>query len=539
MHTADSLIPGQIAPRPRIGVLADPALWGALLAIVFALPIVALLVLAASGDAAYLDHVASTRLAEFGRNSAALALLAGLGAATIGTACAWMVTRFEFVGRKVLSWLLILPLAMPGYVAAYSWYALTAAGSRFEALIGINFPTVTGLAGAVMVFAFTLYPYVYLLARNSFEAHGRLSWDVARSLGAGPWKAFAKVALPLTWPAIAAGTALVGMEVLADYGVADFLGVTTLTVGIVRAWSSFSDPAAAAQLAVMLLFAALLFLGAERGARGRRQFSASGQADARQMRVELSGLPAILVMLACALPVAAGLVIPTAQLVWLAIETQPARSIFSAVQGTALLAFWSGLLAIVLGLTAAYALRRGKRIGTAAVRIVQAGYAIPGAVAAIAILSALALLQSGLNQIGSSSIPLLTGGSILALLLAYQTRFAAVAILPCETALLKVRGDLDEAARSLGSRPRQVVARVHMPLAASGIATAGVLVAIEVMKELPATMILRPFDLQTLAVTAHNYASDERLAQAALPALVLLALCMPATAILNLLGGKR
>ena len=539
MRTAGSLIPDVIAPFQRFRALADPALWGALLAIVFALPIAALFVLAASGDAAYLDHVASTRLAEFARNSAALAVLAGLVAATIGTGCAWMVTRFEFTGRRALSWLLVLPLAMPGYVAAYSWYALTAAGSRFETLIGINFPTVTGLAGAVTVFAFTLYPYVYLLARNSLEAHGRLSWDVARSLGAGPRKAFARVALPLTWPAIAAGTALVGMEVLADYGVADFLGVTTLTVGIVRAWSSFSDPAAAAQLAVMLLFVALLLLGAERGARGRRQFSASSQADIPPLRVQLTGPPAYLAMLVCALPVAIGLAIPTAQLVWLAIETQPARSILPAIQGTGFLAFWSGLLAIVLGLTAAYALRRRNWIGTAAVRMVQAGYAIPGAVAAIAILSALALLQSGLSQIGNNSIPLFTGGSILALLLAYQTRFAAVAILPCETALQKVRGDLDEAARSLGAKPHEVVARVHVPLAVTGIATAGVLVAIEVMKELPATMILRPFDLQTLAVTAHNYASDERLAQAALPALVLLALCMPATAALNLLGGKK
>ena len=200
MRTADNAFSDMTPPSPRFGAIADPALWGALLAIVFASPIVALVVLAASGDAAYISHIASTRLAEFARNSAAVALLAGLGAATIGTACAWIVTRFEFTGRRVLSWLLILPLAMPGYVAAYSWYALTAAGSRFEALIGINIPTVTGLTGAVMVFAFTLYPYVYLLARNSFEAHGRLSWDVARSLGAGPWRAFSKVALPLTWP---------------------------------------------------------------------------------------------------------------------------------------------------------------------------------------------------------------------------------------------------------------------------------------------------------------------------------------------------
>lgn len=519
--------------------VSDPAFWGGVLALLFALPILALLVLAASGDANYLEHVATTRLSEFARNSAALALIAGGVAAVIGVACAWIVTRYDFVGRRALSWLLILPLAMPGYVAAYAWYALTAAGSRFEAFAGINLPTASGLAGAAMVFAFTLYPYVYLLARNSFEAHGRLSLDVARSLGAGPWRTFFKVAIPLTWPAIAAGTALVGMEVLADFGVADFLGVTTLTVGIVRAWSSFSDPAAAAQLAVMLLFGALLLLGAERGARGRRQFASSAQSDLAPVRARLSGSRALTAVLICVTPILVGLVIPVAQLVWLAIETQPSRSIVPAIQGTTFLAICSGVLAISLGLTAAYSLRQRSRLGVAAVRLVQAGYAIPGAVAAIAILSALAVLQSVFNWIGGSAAPYITGGSVIALLLAYQTRFAAVAILPCETALLKIRPELDEAARSMGASPREVLIRVHGPIAASGIATAGVLVAIEVMKELPATMILRPFDLQTLAVTAHNYASDERLAQAALPALILLALCAPATAALNLLGMKK
>lgn len=517
----------------------NPAMLGTVMAALFTLPLLALVALAVSGDSEYLGHIASTRLTEFAWTSASLALLAAALAAVIGVGCAWLVARHEFAGRRMLGWLLVLPLAMPSYVAAYSWYALSAPGSRLEVAAGIDLPTVSGLSGASFIFALTLYPYVYLLSRNAIEAHGRLSLDVARSLGAGPWRAFWRVALPLTWPAAAAGSALVAMEVLADYGVADFLGVSTLTVGIVRAWSSFGDPAAAAQLAVLLLFGALLVLGGERAARGRRQFVANSTGEQPQARNRLRGWRAALAQAACLAPLLFGLAIPAGNLAWLALETKPSRSIMPALEGTLILAVVSGILAVLLGLTAAYALRSGSKTGRVAVRLLQAGYAIPGAVSAIAILSALLMFQFAIVMFSSSKAPLLTGGSIIALLFAYQARFAAVAILPCESALLKIRCDLDEAARVLGASPLGVMARVHLPLALSGIAAAGVLVAIEVMKELPATMILRPFDLETLAVSAHNYASDERLAQAALPALVLLAICIPITALLNLVGERR
>lgn len=533
---ADGLKPSLLRP---IGGL-NPAVIGTLLAAVFALPLLALLVLALSGDSDYLSHIAATRLTEFSLKSAQLALLSGGLAAVIGVGSAWLVTRFEFLGRRVVSWMLILPLAMPAYVAAYSWYSLTAPGSRFEAASGWDLPTVAGVSGAALVFALTLYPYVYLLARNAMEANGRLSWDIARSLGAGPWRAFWQISLPLIWPAAMAGTALVMMEVLADYGVADFLGVSTLTVGIVRAWSSFGDPAAAAQIATILLFGALLVLGAERTARGRRQFSSPSSSDQQQIvRLQLTGWRAAIAAGLAALPLVFGLFVPAGNLAWLTLHTQPSSSIIPSLQGTLQLATMSGLLAVMLGLTAAYTLRNGNGVARAAIRLVQAGYAVPGAVAAVAILSALVVGQMVVSGVLGGTEGVLTGGSILALLLAYQSRFAAVAILPCETALMKVRPELDEAARSLGARAGKVVARVHIPLIATGLMTAGLLVAIEVMKELPATMILRPFSLDTLAVTAHNYASDERLAQAAFPALALIAICVPATAALNLLRPQR
>lgn len=524
--------PGSSGRARRLRI--DPALVGTGFALLFAAPIVALLVLAASGDAEYLTHIASTRLREFATTSAAMAVLSATVAALVGTGGAWLVTHFEFAGRRMLAWALVLPLAMPGYVAAYSWYALTAPGGQLYSGPGGLFPTISGLWGAALIFGLTLYPYVYLLTRNAFEAHGRASWDMARCLGAGPFTALRRVALPLVWPAVAAGAALVAMEALADYGVADFLGVGTLTVGIVRAWSSFGDPAAAAQLAVMLLFATLLALGAERAARGRRQFAEKPGSKRAHRRTVLSGWRALLAQAACALPLLLGLLVPAINLAVMAIETQPARAVLPAVGGTLGLALASAAFALVLGTVGAYALRSGPRFGRAAVRLVQAGYAIPGAVAAIAILALLVVVQGALG----SKAPLVTGGSVLALLFAYQARFAAVAILPCENALLKIRRELDEAARMLGARPVDVLRRVHLPLAAKGLATAALLVGVEVMKELPATMILRPFDLETLAVTAHNYAGDERLAQAALPALILLALCIPATAALNLLRTR-
>lgn len=522
------------AQNPRL-IRFDPAWLGIALAALLAAPVIALLALAVSGDSSYLAHIADTRLAEFSRNSVLLAIVSGLGAGVIGIGTAILVTKYEFPGRRLFDWTLVLPLAMPGYIAAYSWYAMTAPGGQIHGFGNGTFPTIAGLGGAAFVFALTLYPYVYLLVRNALEMNSEVHREVARSLGASGARVFWRIDLPTIWPAAAAGVALVAMEVLADYGVADFLGVSTFTVGIVRAWSSFGDPFAAAQLAVMLLSVSLLALGAERASRGRRKFGTGAAAKLRPARQKLRQAPRLLAMLACALPLLLGLAVPTLNLVAMTIDTRPTRPILPAFTDTIMLAGASAAIAIVVGLSAAYALRTGHKVGTAAVRIAQSGYAVPGAVAGIAVLALLVFVQGGIDRIAGENALALTGGGVVALLFAYQVRFAAVAVLPCENALASIPAAQDEIARSLGARPWAVVQRIHLPLAKTGIAAAGVLVGIEVIKELPATMILRPFDLQTLAVTAHNYASDERLAQAALPALLLLVISIPATAALNLL----
>ncbi len=525
----------QASVRPGSPIGFDPSWLGVGLAAILIVPLIALGGLAVMGDGAYLSHIASTRLADFASSSFLLAAMSGFGAAMLGLGSAWLVSRYDFWGRDMLDWALVMPLAMPGYIAAYSWYDLTAPGGYAYRTTDGLFPTISGVSGAAFVFALTLYPYIYLLVRNVLGLNGEAHREIARSLGARPAQLFWRIDLPTVWPAIAAGTALVIMEVLADFGVADFLGVSTFTVGIVRAWSSFGDPAAAAQLAVILLFVCLLAMGAERAARGRRKFGTTVVQKGKRTRQRLAGWQQAAAISAAVTPLVLGLFIPLGNLAYMLWEVPPARSALGPALGTFQLSIASAAIAIIVGISAGYALRTGKSISRSAVRIAQAGYAVPGAVAGIAVLACMVALQWAIDALPGQAPVLLTGGSVFALLFAYQVRFAAVAILPCETALTRIRVSQDEIARSLGARPWEVLTKVHFPLIRTGVAVAALLVAVEVSKELPATMILRPFDLDTLAVTAHNYASDERLAQAALPSLLLLLITIPATLLLNVL----
>lgn len=510
-----------------------PSPGGVLLAFIFLAPLGALLGYSLRGDSAHLRHLAETLLPTYVANSALLGGLTAVGTIALGVPTAFLISRYQFVGRGMLGWAMALPLAMPAYVAAYAWFSMTAAGGPLAAL-----PMVRGVWGAAFVFSITFYPYVFLLARQAFESQGASPIEAARSLGASPFAAFFRAAVPLARPAIVVGVALAVMEVLADYGVADFLGAPTLTVGIVRAWSSFGDPAAAARLAIILLFAAALALGVERLARRGRRFGAVGRREGAVHRTRLSGALGFGALLMCLLPLSFGLLLPTAYLAIMAIDVQPARSVWPALQGTVMLAGVSALIAAILGIAAATILRTGQAPSRAAVRIAQAGYAVPGAVGAIGILALFATLQRLSDGLFGSAAPVFAGGGLIALLYAYQARFAAAAIGPCDSALSRVSPSIDQAARSLGAGKMRVITQVYAPLALGGIATAALLVFVEVMKELPATMILRPFDLDTLAVTAHNYASDERLASAALPSLLLVLLGVPAMMLVAWLAGR-
>lgn len=495
-------------------------------ALICGAPVLAVALIALTpGSTDYLVHLAQTRLPTYVLNSFYVGLVAALGAGSIGAGLGWLIARTEFPGRKLFSWILILPLALPAYVAAYAWLDLSQSGGPLDAVSLGLFPTIRGSLGAGLMFALVLYPYVYLLARNAFAGQSADAYDAARTLGAGPFKAFTTTALPMARPAIAAGMALVVMESLADYGTVAHLGAPTLSIGLIRAWSGAGSLLDAARLSLVLVLIALLVFGLERYQRRRmRSHAASGRHRPPQ-RFHLKGTHALAAISACFAPLLLGMILPLGRLLWRALHTPIAPGLVEATQHSLLVATVSAVLAAFLGLSTAYALRSKGAIPVAAARLAGLGYAVPGAVAAVGVIAMLSSLQGLLDpawrSLTGTVFPILLTSTAAALIFAYLSRFAAAAISPSETALARVTPNLEGAARTLGSSGFDLLRRVHWPLILTGVVSAGLLVFVEVLKELPATMILRPFNFDTLAVIAHNYASDERLGEAAAPALLI------------------
>ena len=464
--------------------------------------------LAAAQPSTSFDHIARVLLGQMALTSLALLVLATLGATILGVIAAWFVTAYQFVGRTALSWALALPLAMPAYVAAYAWGDLT--GAR-------------GFWIATLVYVTTLYPYVYLAARSAFEAQSVCALEAARLLGAGAWKRFFTIALPLARPAIAAGAALTGLEIAADYGAADHLGVSTLTIGVFRAWFSMGDLAAAARIACLLLVGVLFLVWLER--KSRAGLVAGGSTRWRTpQRAQASGLAGILIPGFCVACLALGLVIPVLHLAGLASASGvPERALNEPLVATALLcALGASATLILAGLSAFIGQRSAQASGF--VRAVSlAGYATPGAVTALGILAALAL--SGSHVVAALSGPL----AIIALCYAYAARFTAAGLEPLSAGLEKSTRSMRESAQTLGANGMKRFLKLEAPLAAPSAFAAALIVAVEIAKELPATTILRPFGLDTLAVRAHAYAADERLGAAAWPALAIVLVALVPT----------
>jgi iron(III) transport system permease protein len=491
-------------------------------------------------------HLAATVLPEYILNSLLLSVGVGLGVAVVGVATAWLTAMTEFPGRRVFDWALLLPLAMPAYVMAYVYTDLlqfvgpvqTALREAFGWRRGDYwFPDIRSLGGAIPMFVCVLYPYVYLLARTAFLERGSGTFEAARSLGLSPWAAFRRVSLPLARPAVAAGVALVLMETLADYGTVAYFAVPTFTTGIYRAWFSLGDRVAAAQLAGALLAFVLLLLALERASRGRARFHETGRR--RGERRSLSGWRAWAASGACLLPLLFGFLLPGGLLFHLALgEGDSAFGLRYGVlaKNSLLVAGVSALLAVACALLLAYGLRlaqerRGGGFGAllarAANRIVGLGYAVPGSVIAVGVLIPVTRLDHWLatrwlDCFGANPGLILTGG-IAALVYAYLARFLAIALHTVESGLARVTPSMDAAAKSLGCGPGETLRRVHMPLLRGSLFSAGLLVFVDVMKELPATLVMRPFNFDTLATQTYTLAADERLAEASTAALAIVA----------------
>jgi iron(III) transport system permease protein len=505
-----------------------------------ALPIITVLLSLAQpwGDA--LSHLADTILAEVVVSTLALSALVGAGTFVIGVGTAWLVAACRFPGSRAFEWLLILPLAMPAYIIGYAYMDLMAyAGpiqSWLRASFGLSrgeywFPAMSGVPGASAMLMLVLYPYVYLLARGAFVEQSACIVDAAKALGAGPFESFRRIALPMARPAIAAGVALALMETLADFGTVQYFGVLTFTTVVFRTWFGMGDPVAAAQLASGLMIFVLALLVLEQRSRANKRFGRTSKRQRLLSPYRLTGGKAALAFVACSLPVLFGFVVPV--LVFAEMQVRGGDPLISSqfltlARNSLMLAGLAAVLITVIGALLAYALRSSRSALThSAVRLATMGYAMPGTVIAVGVLIPFGLfdnaLDSTMRQTFGISTGLLLSGTLAAVLLAYLVRFLAVATQSLVSGYARIGRNLDDAARLLGAGPGEVVARIHRPLLSRALLTAGALVFVDVMKELPATLIVRPFNFDTLAVRVYSFASDERLVQASTSALCIVA----------------
>lgn len=482
------------------------------------------------------QHLWNTRLLEMLTNTLVLMLAVGGGTLVLGVALAWMAAAYDFPGRSWMEWALLLPLAMPSYVLAFVFLVLwdyTGPLARGLRALGVTWlPPVRSGWGAAVVMSLTLYPYVYLLARAAFYEQGRTTFETARTLGASPWEAFWRVVLPMARPSLAAGVSLVLMEVLTEVGTVRFLNFPTLSDGIFRVWHGMMNRDAAVQMALLLLFLALMALVLERRSRRRSRYFQE-MAGRRVPRTRLEGWRALLATGFTASVFALAFLFPTAQLVlWVmqAIRRTATPALWQLygeyVRNTFFLAALTAMVIVLVALVLAFGRRWSPaRITPWITQMATLGYAVPGAVIGLGVLLPLAWLDHTLNGLTQAwwgiTLGLVFTGSLAGLVYGYTVRFLAVAYSSIDASLEKISPNLAAAARTLGATPLQVLREIHLPLIRVGLFTAALLVFVDVMKDLPITLLLRPFGYNTLALWVWQDVAESLWEQAALPALTL------------------
>ncbi|WP_246521857.1 ABC transporter permease [Neoroseomonas terrae] len=531
--------------------------WGSLvIAGAITAPMLAVVLTAATWPDASFIHIATTTLPEMLANSALLVLLVALMAGSAGAVSAWIVSTCDFRGRRFLEVALLLPLAIPAYLNGYVYtWLLDVAGpmqTSFRELTGLRYgqywmPEIRSLPGAAVMLAMVLYPYVYLLCRAAFLQQSVCLVEASRTLGHGLPRTFVHVAVPLARPAIVAGVGLVLMETLSDFGTVQHFGVRTFTTGIYEAWFGMGDRGAAAQLSVALLACVFLALALEYVSRGGRRFHPTTTRQPPLRPVVLHGWKALAAIVACGMPVALGFVVPAGSLAWLAAtagDPLPSHQFLPFARNSLVLASLTAVLAVALAAMMAWAARlHPSPVRRTANRIAALGYALPGSVIAVGTLVPFGVFDNALDawmrQRFDVSTGLLLSGTIIALVFAYLVRFLGVALSSVESGLARLKPSLFAAARVLGRSPGQAVRAVELPLARGALLTGAVLVFVDTMKELPATLIVRPFDFDTLAVRVYNLASDEKLAEASTAALLIVVVGLLPVAVLTRAMRRR
>ena len=484
------------------------------------------------------QHLKDTVLQEYIVNSMLLTCGVGIGTLLIGVSTAWLTAMCSFPGKNLFVWLLLLPLAMPAYIVAYTYTGMFDFAGPVQTMFrdwtgwsyrDYYFPQIRSMGGAITILSLVLYPYVYLLGRSTFLEQSVGVMEVSRTLKCGPWTVFYKVALPLARPAIVAGLSLALMETLADYGTVAFFGLGVFTTGIFRTWFGLGDYSSAAKLASLLLFFVFALIILERLSRNKARYHNSSGKLTRFSEYRLKGLKAWVAFASCAIPVFLGFFLPAAQLSLWAFETWSEMvddRFFELARNSFLLGFSAALISVILALFLGY----GKRVipgkvTIASIRTASIGYAIPGTVIAVGVIIPFAWIDGRIDTFMQSSFGISSGlifsGTLIAVMFAYVVRFLAISLQTVESGLEKIKPSMDDAARSLGCRHHETLFKIHVPLLKSSMLTALMIVFVDVMKELPATLILRPFDFNTLAVRAFELASDERLADSSTAALTI------------------
>ncbi len=530
------------ASTRRAGLSGPTLRWtaacGLLLAIIA--PLAAVLSFATADTQGLWDHLRATVLPTYLVNTLLLTAGVVLSSVLLGVGAAWLVAMHEFPGRRLFEYALVLPLAMPAYILAYAWTDLLQVTGPVQTALreamgwsirDYWFPEIRSLGGAVFVLALALSPYIYLVARAAFHGQSASAIEAARTLGLGRLTSFLRIAVPMARPAIAAGATLVAMETLADFGAVKYFDLEVFTTGIYRAWFATGNPAAAAQLASLLLALVFIAILLEQASRGARRFSSASARALRPIaRWPLKGAAAAGAMAACALPVVLGFVLPATALVLMAMRAAPEADL-QRLQGlaanTALIALAAAGLVVAAALLVSLALGRHDTPARRMTRVAQLGYATPGVVVAIGLLMVAGTIDEGLRGAlawaGIEPVGLLVSGSFAVLLYACVVRFFAVAHGPLDAAWLQMGVRYADPARTLGHKPASIFWRIDLPLLRAPLGAALALVIVDVVKELPATMILRPFNFDTLATEAFRLATTERLDLAAIPALAIAA----------------
>lgn len=532
--------------------LATPVLWrrggaglwtvvAVLVACVVAIPLLTVVYLALAPSDDIWSHLVSTALPRYVTTTLSLMLGVGLSTSVIGVGTAWLVTMTRFPGSRLFEVALLLPLAMPAYIIAYVYADMLEYAGPVQGFLRASFgwtssreywfPEIRSLGGAIAMMSMVLYPYVYLLSRAAFLEQSVCVLEVSRTLGESPWRSFYRVALPLARPAVVVGVSLVMMETLNDFGTVDYFAVPTFTAGIYDVWLNMNSTAGAAQLALVMLIFVLLLISAERLARRGQRYHHTSTRYRVLPSVPLTGIRSLLAFLACLMPVTFGFAVPASVLLTYALVTPPVTNSGSfgdyAVNSLSL-SVVAALLAVAVGLFLAYGIRLGAGpVLRAATRFAGVGYAVPGAVLAIGVVIPFAAFDSAVDGMMRRAFGLSTGlvlsGTLFALVFAYLVRFLALSLGTVEAGLTRITSSMDSAARSLGLSPGRTLAAVHLPMMRGSILTAAILVFVDGMKELPMTMLLRPFNFDTLATYVHQFASRELLEECALGALGIVA----------------